>query len=85
MLYRRPLLCCASFFVHQGEPLLTVYLAESGNTSLKEGIGITYLWQADQEGFGVHLPRIREGTFMDDMRCVFAPKESKTMRSTYLC
>jgi hypothetical protein len=62
-----------------------VYLAEGGNTSLKEGVVITYLCKIDKEEFGMHLPRIREGTFMDDMRYVFAPKGSKTMRSTSLC
>jgi hypothetical protein len=69
----------------QQELLLTAYQAEGHSTSLEQGVRITYLWQADQEGLDVHLPRIREGTFMDDMRCVFAPKGSKTMRSTYVC
>jgi hypothetical protein len=39
-----------------------------------------YLWKGTKEGFGVHLPRIREGMVIDDVECVFAPREGKTVR-----
>ena len=59
-----------------------MYLAEGHNTSLEQGVEITYLWQADKGGFGTHLPRIREAMAIDDVRRVFAPRGGKTMSST---
>lgn len=43
---------------------------------------MTYLWKAIKKGFGVYLPRIREGMFLHDMKAAFAPPTCKTMRTT---